>query len=293
MKIEPECIPCALNSFNRGLGETRLAADEKMAEVKAMLARMAAAESEMSPPGLGRIVHRRIKEFLGIDDPFAEEKRHFNELMMDKYDKFRENVWNSPDKFTAALNLALFGNVIDFGLLTRLGIEELIERGEEIQPAIDHSENLRAGILKSNNILYLGDNCGEIVLDRLLIEAIIEEFGPKDITFATRGMPIINDITRRDAEFVGIDKIARVIDNGYDAPGTILEYCSREFRQAFERAELIIAKGQGNFESLTESPANIYYLLTAKCPVVARWFGVSKGARIVASARKMNRPESH
>jgi hypothetical protein len=282
MNIEPECIPCAMKSFNRALGQTQLDNNAKMSEIQKFLGEIAAIDTDITPPELGRLVHRRIKHLLDDDDPFAADKAYYNNVMMDKYDFFRRMIGESDDKFSAALRLSLAGNVIDFGVLSRDGIEALLRKSSDLDPAIDDSARLDADLRSSGRILYLGDNSGEIVFDRLLIETILDVYGRREIYFAVRGFPIINDITRADAELVGIDKIVPVIDNGYDAPGTILRHAGSEFRKIFDSADLIISKGQGNFESLSGSERNIYFLLTAKCEVVARYFGVANGSPLVA-----------
>jgi uncharacterized protein with ATP-grasp and redox domains len=139
---------------------------------------------------------------------------------------------------------------------------------------------LRAALPLSKTLLYLGDNAGKIVMDRILLETIRHPA----VYFAVRGAPIINDATIDDAQAVGIDKIARIISNGDDAPGTILEAASPEFREVFDRADLVIAKGHGNFEGLYGIDKNIYYILMAKCDHVAAHLGVRKGDLVVATA---------
>ncbi len=131
---------------------------------------------------------------------------------------------------------------------------------------------------RAGRILYLADNAGEIVFDRLLVEAL----APQRVTLAVRGTPVLNDATAADARAVGLTEICEVIDNGSDAPGTVLEDCSREFRQRFSTADLIIAKGQGNFETLSEAPGNIFFLFKVKCPVIATRTGLPEEAQVLA-----------
>jgi damage-control phosphatase, subfamily I len=167
------------------------------------------------------------------------------------------------------LHLAIAGNIIDFGAKHDFS-DELIHK--EIDDALkvelnnDTVEKFRQSIENAENILYLGDNSGEIVFDKLFIEQLPRE----KITFAVRGSHIINDALLEDAKTIGLTNIVNVIDNGFNAPGTVLKNCSEEFQTAFNNADLIISKGQGNYETLSESNKNIVFLLKIKCDIVAR-----------------------
>jgi len=157
---------------------------------------------------------------------------------------------------------------------------------KQVHEAIDHAleaplEADLAGfaetISSAKDILYLADNAGEIVFDRLLIE----QMPLKKVTLAVKGAPIINDATMKDAEATGLTELVEVIDNGSDAPGTILEDCSEAFRQRFDEADMVIAKGQGNYETLSEADKDIFFVLKAKCSVIARDLGCQVGSLIL------------
>ena len=231
-----------------------------------------------SPPAMGRDMHRIIRQFLHDADPYKKIKQRFNALMLENYPALREKVKNAPDSFNYALRLSIAGNIIDFGPNNSFDINNTLQQAASVTLAIDHSQQLQAAIRHAGTLLYLGDNAGEIVLDRLFLETIQHP----NVYFAVRGTPIINDVTTADAFQVGIDRIATVISNGDDTPGTILRHTSDQFRDIFDRADLIIAKGQGNYESLSGRNENIYFLLMAKCDHVARHLGVSKGDFVVA-----------
>ena len=176
--------------------------------------------------------------------------------------------------------MAIAGNVIDFALGAELGEGEVLRTVEDAwqRPlAVDHLELLRAAVDRASSILYLGDNAGEIVFDRLLIEQMPRE----KVTFVVRGAPILNDVLVEDAEMVGLTGMVEVIDNGSDAPGTILDQCSDDFRRRFEEADLVVAKGQGNFESLSEPGREVFFLLRPKCAVLARHLGCELGRLVV------------
>jgi uncharacterized protein with ATP-grasp and redox domains len=156
-------------------------------------------------------------------------------------------------------------------------METVVQEARQGELAIDHREAFWNVMGAAEKILYLGDNAGEVVFDRILLEHL----PPEKVTFVVRGGPTINDVTRNDLEMVEFDRRVGVIDNGSDAPGTILEDCSPQFRELFEKADLVISKGQGNYETLNDLPGHIVHLLKVKCPVVARDLSVPEGSLIV------------
>lgn len=212
-----------------------------------------------------------------IPDPYFDIKQKFNRLMLEYYPELKKLADEADNPFQMALRLAIAGNVIDYGPNQRFDINKILEQAKSIFLAIDDSQSLHASISPAKTLLYLGDNAGEIVMDRILIEAI----NHPNVYFAVRGAPIINDALIEDAVLVGIDKIAHLITNGDDAPGTILESTSAEFRDIFEQAYLVISKGQGNYEGLNGIDKNIYFVLMAKCDYMANHLGVKKGDYVV------------
>jgi len=210
-----------------------------------------------------------LRELSGNPDPYREIKQHSNQRMLGFYPELLARIKAAEDSLEMAIRLAIAANIIDFGAKHNLD-DETIDRvmAESIAIPLDRElvEKLRQEIHRAESILYLGDNAGEIVCDRLLIEQLPRE----KITYVVRGNPIINDVTIADAETVGITELVPVIDNGADAPGTILEECSPEFCDRFQSADLIIAKGQGNYETLSDANYPIAFLFQAKCPVIAR-----------------------
>ena len=149
------------------------------------------------------------------------------------------------------MRLAIAGNIMDLAVKTNLGEDEVLASFDDClaAPLDCHIDEFARAVEKADDILYLTDNAGEIVFDRLLVEQLPR----KKVTMAVRGKPVINDATMEDAEYTGLTKVVKIIDNGSDAPGTILSDCSRDFRRHFEQADLIISKGQGNYETLADS----------------------------------------
>lgn len=280
-KVTYDCIPCAIGSlitlFKKGL----VAEPKQEQAMRALLDYLAKIDYQQSPPQLGRDMHRLIRQVLHHPDPYYEIKQKFNRLMLDYYPDLKKLVAEADDPFQMALRLAIAGNVIDYGPNQPFDINKTLEQAQSIVLAIDDSSELKASLAEAKTLLYLGDNAGEIVTDRIFLETIDHP----NVYFAVRGAPIINDALIEDAQLVGIDKIAQLITNGDVAPGTILESTSAEFRDIFAHADLIISKGQGNFEGLIASDKKIYFILMTKCDHVANHLGIKKGDFVVKQAR--------
>jgi damage-control phosphatase, subfamily I len=238
------------------------------------------AESDWSvmPVTVAQRMQRTVREVTGVADPYRKLKDTMNRTALDLLPALIEAMRHKPDPQDAVVRLAVAGNLLDAGSKNRLEPHELEEHLKTIWevPLAGSPADLFAAAQKAERILYLADNAGEIVFDRLLIETLPHG----KTTVAVRGTPVINDATLEDADIAGIIQVANVITNGSDVPGTQLEECSDEFRQQFEQADLIISKGQGNYETLSESTRNIYFLLTAKCPVIGRDIGVPVGTMV-------------
>ncbi|MCI0513713.1 ARMT1-like domain-containing protein [candidate division KSB1 bacterium] len=284
IKLTYECIPCAIGSLIT-LMKKGLVTEEKQEPVmRALLDFLSKIEYHQSPPQLGREMHRVIRDVLKNPDPYLEIKQQFNRLMLNYYPGLKKLVAEAKDPFQMALRLAIAGNIIDFGPNQAFDIDQTLDRARTIELAIDDSSSLQPAIATSKMLLWLGDNAGEIVLDRIFLETIQHP----NVWFAVRGAPILNDALIEDAKLVGIDKIARLISNGDDTPGTILENTSAAFREIFEKADLIISKGQGNYEGLSHINKKVYFLLNVKCEHVAQHLGVKKGDFVVRGANNLS-----
>jgi uncharacterized protein with ATP-grasp and redox domains len=275
-----DCIPCAIGSlitlFKKGLVTTEK--QEQM--MRAFLEYLSKIEYNQSPPQLGREMHRIIRQILNNPDPYYDIKQEFNRLMLEYYPDLKKMVDQADNPFQMALRLAIAGNVIDYGPNHPFDINKTLEQAKSIVLAIDDSRALQTSLSQAKTLLYLGDNAGEIVMDRIFLETIDHP----NVYFAVRGAPIINDALIEDAELAAIHKITNLITNGDDAPGTILENTSVEFKDIFEQADLVISKGQGNYEGLQGIDKNIYFVLMTKCDHVANYLGVKKGDFVVKLA---------
>lgn len=285
MKTYLDCIPCF---FRQALDMTRITGVDETTQKKVLNEVSKLIPDfplDASPPKMGREIYRIVKRITGKDDPFKKIKQKSNKLVLDIYPKLKEEIRSSDDKLLTAVELAIAGNVIDYGVKNSLDIDKEIEKilakdfagyrkGSKCN--FDYQE-FRGALNNSKSILYLGDNTGEIIFDKLLIEELSNILPDTKITYVVRDKPVINDALMEDAISCGLDKLVDVISSGCDAPGTILDLCSKEFLKLYENAELVISKGQGNFETLADESRPIFFLFKVKCPVIANHTGFNLG----------------
>ena len=276
MRAYPGCYPCLIEQTQRTLritGQKPEACQKIEAEVRAFLDRNSFQDA---PAELGRDVYRIIEGFTGIRDPFQAIKEEYTRKALALYPLMKEWVRSSEDPLFASVKLSIAGNVIDFGLTHQFKLEEEIRNVLESDLTVNHFSQLRDVLAAADFILMLGDNAGETVFDRLLIE----ELAPP-VKYAVRSAPIINDAVLRDAAAAGLDQVAEVFSSGSDAAGTSLTAMSEEFSEIFYSAPLIISKGQGNYECLSGVERPIFYLLKAKCQVIADHLDVPRGSLLL------------
>ncbi|HHU75690.1 MAG TPA: DUF89 family protein [Firmicutes bacterium] len=277
MFYQLDCLPCL---FGLALRAARAATDDEEIQrqvLNSIAESIARFPPDLKPPELSQRGFRLITEISQNDDPFIKEKAESNRQALKAYPLMKRLVEKAEDQFFTACKLAIVGNSFDLGMdFEHGGMDKVLEDAISYSLTINDYDKFKSALMKCESLLYLGDNAGEIVFDRLLIEEIAK-FSDGHIHFAVRGKPVINDATMEDALSVGMDKVATVISNGSDAPGTILPECSDEFMEVYQAADVIIAKGQGNYESLEGEPGNIFFFLRAKCPIVAELIGVNVG----------------
>jgi len=276
MKTYLDCIPCF---FKQALFAARAAVDDE-AIIKEVLDRVGMLVSkiplESSPPETGKEVYKTVRQVTGVDDPFEGLKEESIDKALALYPSLKEIVTKAKDPLETAVRLAIAGNVIDFGANPDFELEKDIQKVLHQERAINHYQAFKDKLASARRILYVGDNAGETVFDKILIEAM-----GRPVIFAARERPIINDATTEDAIRSGLGEVATVISSGSDAPGTVLEGCSDDFLDLFKGADLIISKGQGNYETLSTEKGPIFYLLKAKCPVIAKDLGVEVGHTVI------------
>jgi uncharacterized protein with ATP-grasp and redox domains len=283
MRTYFDCVPCFVRQV---LDSMRMITnDEQLHEKVLREALKMASEMDLgqSPPAMAQKIHRFIRDITGVDDPYLEVKSRFNTLALRMYPELKQRIEASIDPMGTAVRLAIAGNIIDFGVdssVDQIRVEETIAASMTDALAAESLELFKDVVSQAQDILYLGDNAGEIVFDRLLIEQLPSE----KITFVVKGGPILNDTVMEDAQIVGLADIVDVIDNGSDAPGTILDGCSEMFCRRFNRSDLVIAKGQGNYETLSDVDKKIFFLVRPKCDVLARHLGCEIGSLVLSGS---------
>lgn len=285
MRVYLDCLPCLLR---QALEAARAATEDENIHrrvINSVAGMIPQFSLGLTPPEIAQQSYQLIYRITGNSDPFRQAKVEANREALALYPRLKEAVANSEDPLLTACKLAIAGNSIDLAPdFDYGGINNIVETALVSPLAINDYQEFRSSINNSRHILYLGDNAGEIVFDRVLIEEL-RQVKELEIDFVVRERPIINDATVEDAIAVGMDKIARIVSSGCDAPATILSQCSPEMLRLYYSADVIIAKGQGNYESLDEEPGNIFFLLRAKCPIVARLLGVNVGDAILKQHR--------
>jgi len=285
MRTYLDCIPCF---FRQALDAARNSRASTIKQRKVLI-ELAKTLPEFSlnstPPEIARIVYEIVKKVTHHADPYRKIKTKSNKFALQIYPELIKVISESDDRLLKAVELAIAGNIIDYGVKNSLKIKEELNDilnkeklsiHEDKEDLIDYSY-FKNTLKKAENILYLADNAGETVFDRILIEEIKRIYKHKKITYAVKEKPVINDALIEDAYKCGLDKTAAVVSCGVNAPGTILSLCSKKFLKIYKEADMIISKGQGNFEALSEEKRPIYFLLKAKCPVIAKDIGCNVG----------------
>ncbi len=268
--------------MRHALDAARMTTDDESVHEE-VLRRVAREISEMnmglSPPAMGQKIHRLIRELTGDPDPYRAVKEKTNRLALDLYPEIHDRILGASDPMEMAVRTAIAGNIFDFGIDTRY-------RDEKFRHTMDHAATAQlygdvAAFVReaqaAESILYLADNAGEIVFDRALIELL----SPRRVTVVVRGRPVLNDALREDAEAAGLTGLVEILDNGSDAPGTMLEDCTEALRARFMSTDMVIAKGQGNYETLSAAPRPVWFVLMAKCAVITQHIGCEPGTFVL------------
>jgi damage-control phosphatase, subfamily I len=271
MKLHLECVPCYIRQI---LDAAKMATGNKKIHEEVLRQSLIVAY-KFDPKDSGFVLYAEIKKVLEKlipkVDPYSMVKDKYNKMVLGLEDKLKKIIENSNDRFETSLRISLAGNIIDFGPGSPLNREILMGAiKKSLSQKLDDKKVklLKENINRAKKILFIGDNAGEIVLDKIFIQYLPAE----KIKYAVRGGPAINDATMEDAEMVSMRDYVRVITTGLDMPAAILPFCSQAFREEYEKSDLIISKGQGNYEALCDEDKNIFFLLKIKCPVVAETF---------------------
>lgn len=271
MKINEKCLPCLINQVVKVANITNCSnRDDLYHQVFEQLSKI---DFNKSNPEIIGMIFELVKKHLNNEDPYQEIRQYYNNLFLQSYDDFDKKI----NSFKTAIKYAIIGNIIDFSPINNqeiTKIDDWFDNIDNLSLTLDHVDKLINDIKKAKTILYLGDNCGEICLDKLLLKRIKQLNPSLKIYFGVRGKPVVNDSIESDAYEVGIDEYASIISNGDNSLGTILSRTSAQFNQIYQNCDFVIAKGQANFESLSEENKKIYFLLMVKCGVIAKYINV-------------------
>lgn len=278
IRLHSECIRCLTGKYlakpPAGLSE-----EQKVDYYQSILTIMGQANPEYAAPVAMRDIERVLSEKFGIQQDFTEIKRYFNALMLDREEDFMRRLDEADDPMKLGIQLAMIGNYVDFGAIANVNADDLsaLIEGAYNQPVDAGQLNaLEADLAAARSVVYLTDNCGEIVFDKCLMRTIARLYPNLSITAIVRGGDVSNDATMKDAQQVRLHEAARVIHNGTAIAGTWLEGISPEARTAIDAADVVISKGQANFETLRLCGLNIYYIFLCKCDMFANQFGVPR-----------------
>jgi len=273
-----DCLPCFQQQALRAARAAGADEETQRLVLRRVIEALLTLDWSLTPMHLARPVYRIVRDITGVDDPFEELKRASNTSVLAFYESARQQVEGSPDPVKTAARFAIAGNIMDYGALDEFDLSATLDQLGEL--AVDDADRLETALETARSLLYFADNAGELVFDRLLIETI-QQRKPLPVTLVVKSGPLINDATRTDAEHVKLLQVPGLrlleVDNG---DGLAPDYASEEIRAWIAEHDVVIAKGQGNYEALSEYPG-IYYLLMIKCPAVARDTGIPQGSIVL------------
>lgn len=279
MDINLECIYCTIKKAASLFSQHETDEDKKLKFMKQVFKIISMSEKNDTSPYLNAKIMRLLNSELNLGDIYYEIKKQYNNLLMSMEDEILNNINNSHDKLLTALKYAMVGNFIDFGAMDKVDINELKNLIKNAPKEIvndNEYNNFLEELKNAKQIVYLVDNSGEIVFDKIFIKLIKEMYPEIIIDVIVRGKPVHNDATIVDAKEIGLCSIVNVIENGTDIPGTQLNEINIKAKEKIDNADIIIAKGQGNFETLYGCGKNIYYIFLCKCDLFTKRFNMEK-----------------
>nr|WP_295622627.1 ARMT1-like domain-containing protein [uncultured Methanobrevibacter sp.] len=283
MKVYYNCGPCFLRQAKEAIELSTDDEELKFRLIQDILSYIGENFSkDMSSNATGSLIHQYVKKETGCYDPYLNQKKEGNEIALSLMPKVRE-ILKDDDSLEAYVKIAIVGNILDFGTF-HLGteFESMIFEGLNKELAINEIDKFEEALRKYDNVLYLVDNTGEIVFDKLLLEKIREY--DVDITVAVKERPILNDACMEEALEAGLDEVATLITTGSDSVGVVESMINDEFKETLYNSPFVIAKGMGNFEGLTEmnfKGQDVFVLLCTKCPAISKELGIAEGSHVL------------
>ena len=279
MKASLDCMFCMIKRNDEIYSQYEDDEDKRIAFVKTVMSIISKSSPSDSAPLISTKVVRALSKITDINDHYIEEKNHSNDLILKMEKEILQNIDNADDKLISAIQYSLAGNYIDFGAMSNISddsLKILIDKAHEFIINEDIAYRFKSDLQNAKSLVYLTDNAGEIVFDKMLIQTIMVHYPDIKINAIVRGYPIYNDATIQDAISVGLTDFVDVCDNGFDAPGTVLTHINKKSRDLIDNSDLIISKGMGNFETLYGCKKNIYYSFLCKCVYFTKRFGMKQ-----------------
>lgn len=289
LRFNTQCIDCIMSRFLSKIPPT---VDErsKLRFAKAIMKIIVDADDSVSAPEIVAMATALKNEVFGAHDDYAEAKKYFNALMLSLEDSISDKITASSEPLLTAAKFALLGNYIDFGAMASVDENKLRQMLGEVDGISLNStefDNLCHDLENGKRLVYLTDNCGEIALDKLFIREIKARFPSVDVTVLVRGEPVLNDATMEDATDIGLPLVATVLPNGTNVAGTCLNKLPPKIKEIVDNADVIISKGQGNFETLHDCGLNVYYFFLCKCKLFSDQFKVPSFTGMLLNDRRM------
>lgn len=280
MKTYLDCYPCFLRQALDAAGFAGASGEEQVEILEDTLVLLQTLDVSTTPAETGSEILRRVRRLVADGDPYRDVKRESTEEALRLLPWMRATIAGSQDPLETAVRLAIAGNIIDYGHNPDYDLGATVADATQRPFGVDDLDALRSALAHAqsdgDDVLYIADNAGETVFDRALIESL-----DLDVTYAVKGSPVLNDATLDDARHAGLGKCATLVSTGSDTMGTVLSLTSEAFQRRFTEAKVVIAKGQANYETLGPGDRRIFFLLKAKCPVIARDLAVETGGLIV------------
>lgn len=279
MKANLTCINCILQKAEQNFKSYDRDEDGLLQFMKETYGVIAESKLTDTAPYIYTQINQILEEKFEIGDPYYEGKRHYNQYLLKKEYEIHQRILESQDQLLSALQFAMVGNLIDFGAMDSVDeekLEDLILRSEEQKLDEETVESFRRELEDGHRLVYLTDNAGEIVFDKVLIQTLRRLYPAVDIQVIVRGGVALNDALMEDAQEIGLTDLVPVMGNGTRIPGTQLDQISPEAREAIDAADFVLSKGQGNFETLSETGLNVYFLFLCKCDLFVERFQTEK-----------------
>ncbi len=283
MKVYPECYGCIFKQAVTAVTTNDIDLETQMQALQNVLLTLANIDDNLTPSEIAGETNRVIRETVGIKDLYQEDKKTSHSKALSYLDDLRTLATQNSDILEQGLKISAAGNIIDVIHTSDYDLWDEVEKSVQQHLQGEGLESFRKRISESSSILYLADNVGETIFDRVFIETL-----NIPVTYAVKSGPVLNDATLEDALAAGIDQVAEVVETGSWAPGTVLHQCSDEFQQLFEQSTLVISKGQANYETMDEQGEKVFFLLRIKCPVLSRKIGAPFGSLVLKQGDPLN-----